>query len=105
VDAASPTSREKLAILEREAVAKRVAADHGLTAVPAAERFTGRALIRETATGARVLVIVDEANRRVTALPADADSASLAGRLVTVRADPAGRLSPKPVDRSRGGDT
>jgi hypothetical protein len=80
--------------LERIDIGRRLAAEHGVTALPAvALGMRGRMLACGQDSSATPLVcVLDQANRRLAVMPATPDVAALIGRQVTVARDPNGRL-------------
>ena len=101
-----PREQRKHALerLERFEVCRKVAAEHGATALPEpAPGMRGRMLAcGESAAGVPLVCVVDQATRRVAVLPLPPDARALVGRPVTLGRDPTGRVVIRPDGLGRG---
>lgn len=80
--------------LERLDVARKLAAEHGVAALPApVPGMRGRMIsCGQSATGVPLVYVLDQANGRLAVMPSPRDAAALIGRDVTIGRDPTGRL-------------
>jgi type IV secretory pathway VirD2 relaxase len=90
--------------LERFDVCRRLAAEHGVAALPEPPPgMRGRLLAcGHTAAGTPLACVVDQTNRRVAVLPLPRDGQDLVGGTVTIGRDANGRLLFRPEGIGRG---
>jgi type IV secretory pathway VirD2 relaxase len=90
--------------IERFDVCRRLAAEHGATALPEPlPGMRGRLLAcGQTAAGISLVCVVDHMNRRVAVLPLPPDGRGLVGGTVTIGRDAKGRLLLRPEQIGRG---
>jgi hypothetical protein len=90
--------------IERFDVCRRLAAEHGATALPEPlPGMRGRLLAcGQTAAGVSLVCVVDQINRRVAVLPLPHDGRGLVGGTVTIGRDAKGRLLLRPEQIGRG---
>jgi type IV secretory pathway VirD2 relaxase len=90
--------------LERFDVCRRLAAEHGVTALqePAAG-MRGRMLeCGQSVAGVPLAYVLDQASRRVAVMPLPPDARALVGRTVTLARDATGRVLIRPDGLGRG---
>jgi type IV secretory pathway VirD2 relaxase len=89
--------------LEQVDISRRLAAQHGVTLMPAPVRGMRGELVPagQTAAGVPLVGILDGPNRRLAVTPAPPDAAALLGRRVTVGRDAAGALAIRREGRGR----
>jgi hypothetical protein len=90
--------------LERLDVGRKLAAEHGVAALAAPELgMRGRMLAcGESASGAPLVYVLDQAHRRLAVMPASPDVEALVGKNVTITRDPKGRLVVRADGLDRG---
>ena len=94
-------------LLERFDLAKKLAQEHGLRALPEPVRGLGggcSTVGRSAGGGPPALSVMDRAHQCLAVMPAPADGLAMLGRAVTIERDRAGRLVIRPdgLDRGRG---
>jgi hypothetical protein len=84
--------------LERVDLGRKLAAEHGVAALAAPTLgMRGRMLAcGESATGAPLVYVLDQSQRRLAVIAASPDVAALIGKNVTITRDPKGRLVVRP---------
>jgi len=97
--------RRDLQHLERHDIARKLASEHGVTALPLpVPGMQGRLFdCGQDATGAPLVCVLDQANRRLATMLAPEGAAAQIGRRVSIGRDAAGRFTIRPDGLERQG--